>query len=68
MSNTYHDYVMKMDRESFITALRKAETEREGADELLVWGSRLLPYLEKNPGWTLEQAVDCYKSEHDDAR
>ena len=68
MSNTHHDYVMHMDRASFITALRKAELEREGADELLSWGARLLPYLDQNPAWTLEQAVDCYKSEHGDTR
>jgi hypothetical protein len=68
MSNTYHDYVMKMDRASFIAALEKAEIEREGADELLVWGTRLLPYLDRNPTWTLEQAVDTYKAEHGDTR
>jgi hypothetical protein len=68
MSNAHHEQVMKMDRETFIAALRKAEVEREGADELLAWGTRLLPYLEQHPGWTLEQAVDCYKAEHGDTR
>jgi hypothetical protein len=68
MSNAYHNQIMKMDRETFIAALHKAEIEREGAEELLLWGPRLLPHLDQNPGWTLEQAVDCYKAEHGDAR
>lgn len=55
-----------MSRREFMESVRRADDEAADAERvrsvLLLWAERLLPFLNRDPGMSVADAVECYRA------
>ena len=69
MNEQRDELIEHMDRDDFLTSVRRAKRESDEANAsrqtLELWATRLLPYLNADPQLTIAAAIDRYKTEHE---